>query len=60
MIQQFVHYISLISEDVQKLMDKHRSKEALIQAPSDSSKQMFLLDIDQIDLSFVELILNTL
>ncbi len=38
MIERFVHYISLVSEDVQKMMDKHRSKEALIHAAAAESK----------------------
>lgn len=60
MMQRFVNYISLVSEDVLKILEQHRSKEARLQGVEGEARQVFLLDVDSLDMGLIELILNTL
>ena len=46
MMQRFVNYISLVSEDVLKILEQHRSKEARLQGVEGEARQVFLLDVD--------------
>ena len=60
--QKIIYYVSLFSEDVSEHLQKIRSKKVLFSTNMDTQKQedLFILDLDEIDSGFVNLILDVL
>jgi len=60
---KIIKYVSHFSTDVKTYLESHRSKEALLHAKNEKKSKGasdFIFDMDEIDLSFVNLVLDTL